>query len=131
MPRRVGRPRRAPRRGARARRLRRSERPRTVYVVGEGIPVRPLECEVIQTVGLAVVVRAHDARMANPRAVARLSQKPLHRRGVAPQSLPQYLERAGTALWVLGAIDFGRASLTDALEEAVAGDRPTGEVLAG
>jgi len=32
---------------------------------------------------------------------------------------------------MLGAVHFGRASLADALEEAVAGDGPTGEVLVG
>jgi len=69
--------------------------------------------------------------MPDARAVAGLSQEALHRRGVAPQTLPQYFERTGAALRVLGPIDFGRASLTDALEEAVAGDGPAGEVLAG
>jgi hypothetical protein len=34
-------------------------------------------------------------------------------------------------LGVLGAVDFRRASFTDAFEEAIAGDRPTGEVLTG
>src|SRR5438034_4964242 len=85
----------------------------------------------MQTVGLAVFVGAHHARMPDSRAVAGLPQEAFHRRGVAPQTQSQYLERAGAALRVLGPVDFGRASLTDALEEAVAGDGPAGEVFAG
>ena len=111
--------------------LRRSEALRAVYVIGERFPLCPLQREVMQTVGLAVFVGAHHARMPDARAVAGLPQEAFHRRGVAPQTLSQYLERAGAALRVLGPVDFGRASLTDALEEAVAGDGPAGEVFAG
>jgi len=32
---------------------------------------------------------------------------------------------------VLGAVDFRRASLTDAFQEAIAGDGATGEILTG
>src|SRR6266571_4029779 len=111
--------------------LRRSEGAGTVYVLGEGFPVGPLQGEVMEAVGIAVIVGAHDARMLDPRAVSRFTQETLDHRGVAPQPLAQYLERTRAALGVLGPVHFGRASLADALEQAVAGDRPTGEVLAG
>src|SRR2546428_10892149 len=77
------------------------------------------------------VVGAHDAGMLHPGAVARFPQEAFDRRGVAPQARAQYLERTRPALGVLRPIHLGRASLADALEEAVAGDRPTGQVVAG
>src|SRR5439155_674546 len=98
--------------------LRRSEALRAVYVIGERFPLCPLQREVMQTVGLAVFVGAHHARMPDARAVAGLPQEAFHRRGVAPQTLSQYLERAGAALRVLGPVDFGRASLADATPDS-------------
>src|SRR5438445_5410523 len=77
------------------------------------------------------VVRADDARVLVPRPVPGLPQEALHGRGVAREPRPQYLERTGPVLRMLGSVHFGRASLADALEEAVAGDGPTGEVLVG
>src|SRR5437879_3628848 len=109
----------------------RSERTHAVYVLRQRLAVGPFEGEVIQAVRVPVVVGADHARVLDPRAVACLSQEALDSRGVAREPRPQYLERTGTALGVLCAVHFGRASLADALEEAVAGDGPTGEVLAG
>src|SRR2546426_567525 len=71
------------------------------------------------------------AGVCAPGAVPGLRKEALHRRGVAREPRPQYLERTGSVLRMLGAVHFGRASLADALEEAVAGDGPTGEVLVG
>jgi len=65
------------------------------------------------------------------RSVTGFAQEPLHRRGVAPETRAQYLERSWAVFGVLGAIHFRRAPLTHALEEAIAGDRPTGEILTG
>src|SRR5205823_1291174 len=78
-----------------------------------------------------VVVGADHPRVLHARAIPRLAQEALDHRGVAREPRPQYLERTGPALGVLGAVHFGGASLADALEEAVAGDGSTGEVLAG
>src|SRR6185295_15793535 len=104
---------------------------RAVYVFGEGLALGLFESEVVQAVRFAVVVGADDSRVHYPRAVPCLPKEALYRRGVAREPRPQYLERTRAALRVLGAVHFGRASLADALEEAVAGDGPTGEVLVG
>src|SRR5713101_6209202 len=108
-----------------------SEGAGAVYVFSEGFAFGPFQGEVVEAVRFAVVVGADDARVLDPRAVPGLPQEALHRRGVAREPRPQYLERTGPVLLMLGAEDFGRASLADALEEAVAGDGPTGEVLVG
>ena len=102
-----------------------------MYVVGEGLPDGPLESEVVAPLRLAVIVGAHHARMLNTRAVPRLPQKALDRRGVALQPLSQYFERTGTALRMVGTVHLGRATLADALEEAIAGDRAAGQTVAG
>src|SRR2546429_7914612 len=104
---------------------RRSEGTGAVYVLGERFSVGPLEREVMQAFGLAVVVGAHDAGMLHPGAVARFPQEAFDRRGVATQARAQYLERTRTAIGVLRPIHLGRASRAHALEEAVAGDSPT------
>src|SRR2546428_7853413 len=70
---------------------RRSEGTGAVYVLGERFSVGPLEREVMQAFGLAVVVGAHDAGMLHPGAVARFPQEAFDRRGVAPQARAQYL----------------------------------------
>src|SRR5437016_4073687 len=108
-----------------------SEGAGAVYVFREGLALGPFEGEVVEALRFAVVVGADDSRVLDPRAVPGLPQEALHRRGVAREPRPQYLERTRPALRVLGAVHFGRASLADALEEAVAGDGPTGEVLVG
>ena len=69
--------------------------------------------------------------MLDARAVPRFTQESLDDRGVAPEPLAQYLERTGAAFGMLSAVHFRRPSLAHALEEAVAGDRPTGEVFVG
>src|SRR2546427_303950 len=108
-----------------------SEGADAVYVFGEGLAFGPFESEVVEAVRFAVIVGADHPRVLDPRAVPCLPQEAFHRRGVAREPRPQYLERTRPALRVLGAVHFGRASLADALEEAVAGDGPTGEVLVG
>src|SRR6185503_12346104 len=85
----------------------------------------------MQAVRLAVVVGTHHAGMNDAGSVTRFSQKALHRGGVAPEASAQYLERTGAAAGVLGAVHLRRPSLADALEEAVAGDGSTGQVLVG
>src|SRR5437773_2380086 len=85
----------------------------------------------METVGLTVLVGADHARMDDARAVARLTQEPLDRDGVAPEARAQYFERTRAALGVLRAVDFRRPALAHALEQAVAGDRPAHVSLAG
>src|SRR6266702_2113220 len=86
---------------------RRSEGTGAVYVLGERFSVGPLEREVMQAFGLAVVVGAHDAGMLHPGAVSRFPQEAFDRRGVAPQARAQYLERTRPALGVLRPIHLG------------------------
>jgi len=85
----------------------------------------------MQAVGLAIIVSSYDTGMYDPGAVPRFTQEALHRRGVAPEALAQYFERTRATFGVLGAVHLGRPSLAHALEEAVAGDGPTGQVLVG
>ena len=85
----------------------------------------------MKAVGFAVFVGADHTWVDDARAVARLTQKPLDRNGVAPEARAQYLERTGAALGVLGAVNFRRPALAHALEQAVAGDRPAHVSLAG
>ena len=83
----------------------------------------------MQAVGLAVVVGADDAGMHHTGTVTRFTQESLDGVGVAPEPLAQYLERTGPAPSMLGAVHLSRPSLAHALEEAVAGNGPTGQVL--
>src|SRR2546426_8683918 len=64
--------------------------------LGERFSVGPLEREVMQAFGLAVVVGAHDAGMLHPGAVARFPQEAFDRRGVAPQAraIKRFLRRS-------------------------------------
>src|SRR2546430_17460506 len=70
-----------------------SEGAGAVYVFGEGFAFGPLQSEVVEAVRFAVVVRADDARVLDPRAVPGLPQEALHGRGVASETWPQYLDR--------------------------------------
>jgi hypothetical protein len=62
-------------------------------------------------------------------AVPCLTQESFDGNGVAPEPLAQYLERYRASLSMLGAVHLRRPSFANALEEAVAGDRSTGQVL--
>ena len=108
-----------------------SEGAHAVYVVGEGLTRCPFECEVVQAVCFPKIVGADHSRMVHPGAVPGFPQEAFDDRGVAREARPQYLERTRPAIGVFGPIHFGGASLADALEEAVAGNGSTGEVLAG
>ena len=109
----------------------RCEGPLPMQEIGERLTLGPFECEVVQPVRLTEVVGADHAGVNDAGAVARLAQEALDHDGVAPEPLPQYFERTGATRAVLGAVDLGRPSLAHALEEAVAGNRPAGQVLVG
>src|SRR5439155_7661538 len=99
--------------------------------VGERLPGGPLEGEVVQAVRFAEVVGADHTWMHDAGPVSRFPQKSFDHNGVAPETLAQYFERTGAALGMLGAVHLRRSSFADALEEAVAGDRPAGQVFGG
>ena len=67
--------------------------------------------------------------MVDARTVARLAEETLDGDGVRPHAFSEDLDGTGAALGMLRPVDGGRATLTDALHQPVAGDGASGEIL--
>src|SRR5882724_4253784 len=65
----------------------------------------PLQRQVMQSVGLTIVVGADNARVTDPRTVFRLAKKPLDGNGILGQAGAKDLHGRHSALRVLSAVN--------------------------
>ena len=79
----------------------------------------------MESIGLALIVRAYDVGVADSSTILGFPQEALDRNRVCRQTGAKDLHRRNTTFRVLGAIDGRCAAFADISLEVVSGDSPT------
>src|SRR5215210_5116742 len=104
--------------------------PRAVDELGQRLTVGPLQGQIVQPIGLSIIVCADDVRMTYPGAVLGFAEKALNRYRILSQPGTQNLHRGHATLRMLGSVDRGGAALADVFGQVISCDGPAGQRVA-